>query len=101
MAKRLIWSTNAQNDRIEIFGYWNNRNKSKIYSRKLNEIFREHIEIILRYPDIGLPTDIENVRSRTVRDYQIIYLIRDVSIIILAIWDNRQNPDKLKTNFKL
>jgi len=78
MAERLIWSTNAQSDRIEIFEYWNNRNKSKIYSRKLNEIFREHIEIILRYPDIGLPTDIENVRSRTVRDYQIVYLIRDL-----------------------
>lgn len=101
MVKRLIWSTNAQNNRIEIFEYWNNRNKSNTYSRKLNEIFREHIEIILRHPDIGLPTDIENVRSRTVRDYQIIYLIRNLNIVIVAIWDSRQNPDKLKIDFKL
>ena len=98
MAKRLIWTPQAQNNRIEIFEYWNNRNKSKIYSRKLNDIFSEHIEIILKYPNIGLPTDIENVRSRTVRDYQIIYFDTHDSIIILAIWDSRQNPDKLKIN---
>lgn len=67
MAKRLIWTPQAQNNRIEIFEYWNNRNKSKIYSKRLNDIFREHIEIILKYPNIGVSTDIENVKQDCTR----------------------------------
>ena len=96
MVKRLIWTVEAQQNRIEIFEYWNNRNKSKIYSRKLNEIFNEYIYLILKHPDIGMTTNIENVRNKTVKDYQIIYLIEEQSIILLAIWDTRQNPDLLK-----
>ena len=95
MAKRLIWTSEALKNRIEIFEYWNDRNKSKTYSRKLNAIFNEHIDIILKHPHIGYETKTENIRCRTVRDYQIIYFNSDSEIVILAIWDSRQNPAKL------
>jgi toxin YoeB len=102
MAKRLIWTLEAQNNRIEIFEYWNNRNKSKTFSRKLNEILREHIHLILNHPEIGILSDIENIRLKTVRDYQIVYLETEKEIVILAIWDSRQNPNKLaKKIYKL
>lgn len=95
MAKGLIWTQEALKNRIEIFEYWDNRNKSKTYSRKLNAIFNEHIDIILKYPYIGYETETENVRCRTVRDYKIIYLNSGNHIVLLAIWDSRQNPTKL------
>lgn len=44
MAKRLIWTEDAQNDRKEIFGYFNNRNKSKKYSQKLNLLFLKELK---------------------------------------------------------
>jgi len=58
MAKRIIWSRRAQNDRISIFEYWNKRNKSKVYSKKLNRLFNEGVKLISEYPEIGKPTEI-------------------------------------------
>ena len=39
MAKQVIWSILAHNDRLEILDYWIKRNKSNSYSKKLNQIF--------------------------------------------------------------
>lgn len=41
MAYEIILSNRAQQDRIEILQYWINRNKSNVFSIKLNEIFIE------------------------------------------------------------
>ena len=96
MAQRVIWSDVAIIDRREIFEYWNNRNRSKNYSRKLNKLFQENIELIANHPTLGRPTRLLNVRSLIVRDYAVVYdLSSEQDIKILRIWDTRQNPDKL------
>ncbi|KAF2518496.1 type II toxin-antitoxin system RelE/ParE family toxin [Flavobacterium salilacus subsp. salilacus] len=100
MAKRLIWTLEAQQNRIAIFEYWNNRNKSKNYSRKLNGIFRIQIDLLLKHPQIGIATNIPNVRCRTVKDYKIVYLTESNKIVLLAIWDTRQNPELLTEKIK-
>jgi len=43
MAKQVIWSLRAQNDKKEILDYWRQRNKSNAYSKKLNELLKESI----------------------------------------------------------
>ena len=97
MVKRIIWSKRAQNDRLEIFKYWINRNKSKKYSEKLNTLFKEAVKLISDYPKIGKLSDDKNVRLKIVRDYFIVYeMDNENQLIILAIWDVRQNPKKLK-----
>jgi addiction module RelE/StbE family toxin len=73
MAKKVIWSRRAQNDKKEILDYWRQRNKSNIYSKKLNELFKESIKIILDFPQIGKVTDATKARIKIVRDYLIIY----------------------------
>jgi len=50
MAKKLIWSETAQNDRKEILLYWKNRDKSLVYSRKLNKLFNDAAQIIAAFP---------------------------------------------------
>jgi len=99
MAKKIIWTVRAQNDRFKIFEYWNNRNKSNSYSRRLNALFKESVKIISRYPLLGKPTSEENVRIKIVRDYLLFYEIREDIIIILMIWDSRQNPKNIKFRF--
>ena len=94
MAKKIIWSLKAQDSRKEILIYWNNRNKSTVYSLKLNQLFKETIHLISMYPHIGRQTDIENTRVKPVRDYLIVYEESDDNIFILLIWDCRRNPDK-------
>ena len=96
MAKKVIWSLRAQNDKKEILDYWRQRNKSNTYSKKLNELFKESIKIILDFPQIGKVTDDTKARIKIVRDYLIIYEETETQIFILTIWDSRQDPDKLK-----
>lgn len=96
MAKQVIWSLRAQNDKKEILDYWRQKNKSNTYSKKLNELFKESIKIILDFPQIGKRTDDTTARIKIVRDYLIIYEETETQLLILTIWDSRQDPDNLK-----
>jgi toxin YoeB len=69
MAKKLIWSKQALQDRKDILDYWINRNKSKTYSIRLNNLFIDAIKIIAEHPNIGIYTDFENVKGKLVKDY--------------------------------
>lgn len=96
MVRRVVWTKEAQKDRKEIFSYWNRRNQSKFYSKKLNQFFQNSIQLIVKFPNIGLPTEIENVQIVIIKNYYLIYELLENNIIILSIWDCRQNPLKLK-----
>lgn len=99
MARRIIWSNRAHIDRIEIIQYWNARNKSFSYSRKLNGLIEETLRLISKFPFIGRPSDYKNVRLKPVGNYQIIYRISNESIEVLALWDCHRNPMELKSYF--
>ena len=96
MVRQVIWTKRAQKDRFAIFSYWNKRNKSAVYSRKLNELIKDSLKLICKHPLIGKPTDKENVRVKVLRDYLIIYEIAVNVIVVLSIWDCRQNPKDLR-----
>jgi plasmid stabilization system protein ParE len=95
MARQIIWSLRAQNDKKEILDYWRRRNKSDTYSKKLNALFKESIKILKDFPQIGKETDDHKVRIKIVKNYFIIYEETQSQILILTIWDSRQDPDKL------
>ena len=44
MAIKIVWTAKAENDLFYIFSYWNNRNKSNIFSNKLNGLFNTSVE---------------------------------------------------------
>ena len=96
MAKQIIWSLRARNDRKEILNYWRVHNQSAVYSKKLNDLFKKAVVLIANHPGIGRKTDFENVRVKLVRDYLIFYEENENEILILTIWDNRRNPEDLK-----
>jgi addiction module RelE/StbE family toxin len=95
MAKTVVWSFRAQNDRKRIFKYWDKRNKSRFYSIKLNKLFEEAVEIIAKHPKIGKLTNYEDIRIKIVRDYLIIYQEFENEIHILRIGNSYQNPANL------
>ena len=95
MVRQITWTARAQNDRRKIFEYWNNRNKSNLYSRKLNELIRQSLVLIAKYPRFGKRTDKKNVRLKVLKEYLIIYEVLPKEIIVLTIWDCRQNPENL------
>ncbi len=97
MVKQIVWSRRAQTDRKYILKYWNKRNKSTHYSRKLNGLFKEAVKLIADYPEIGKPTDDKNARIKIVKDYLVIYEVDEKDrLLILTIWDSRQDPKKLE-----
>jgi toxin YoeB len=100
MAKQVKWSLRAQDDRKQILEYWRHRNKSNTYSKKLDNQFREAVNIIRDFPQIGKQTDDQKARIKIVKDYLLIYEEADNSIIILTIWDSRQDSKKLEKILK-
>ncbi|MEQ8546838.1 MAG: type II toxin-antitoxin system RelE/ParE family toxin [Cyclobacteriaceae bacterium] len=91
MALKIIWSPLAQQKRKEILIYWEERNSSKQYSRKLNALFIKATELLSRYPKTGRKTDIDGVRVKIVRDYLLFYSVSIDAIEVLTIWDTGQN----------
>jgi len=87
MAKEIMWSQRAINQRKDILKYWVLKNRSTSYSIKLDQIFREAVILISKYPIIGKPADIKNTRAKKVRDYFIFYQVMDKQIYIVSIWD--------------
>ena len=100
MVKQVVWSLRAQNDRKKILNYWRLRNKSNTYSKKLNQLFKNSIQIIKDFPLIGKSTDDPNTRIKIVKDYLLFYHETETQIFILTIWDSRQDPDRLKKVLK-
>jgi len=96
MAKKVVWSLRAQNDRKKILSYWNKRNKSNNYSIRLNRLFTEATKAIFDYPKIGKITERENIRIKIVREYLIVYKELENKIEVLTIFSSHQNPAKLK-----
>ncbi len=94
MAKQIIWSLQAQEDRKQILSYWNNRNQSTSYSKKLHQLFKEAVKLVSQFPQIGRRTDENNIRIKLVKDYLVVYEEDQNNIYILKIWDGRRNPEK-------
>ncbi|MDX2189947.1 MAG: type II toxin-antitoxin system RelE/ParE family toxin [Bacteroidota bacterium] len=92
---KIVWTTEAIQERDEIFKYWNKRNHSNNYSKKLRALIREALDTIRNHPEIGKPTLIVNTKIKVIKDYLLVYRISENNLIILAFWDSRQNPVKL------
>jgi plasmid stabilization system protein ParE len=95
MAKEIIWSDQALNDRKRILNYWILKNQSSLYSIRLDQVFREAVKLISEYPVIGKPTDLVNIRAKKVRDYFIFFRENENQIHILCIWDTSKKASTM------
>jgi len=89
---KIEWTVNAIQTKKSIFYYWNNRNKSTVYSQKLNLLFTTTLRSIENHPDASITIKKENIRAILVKDYYLIFEITELNIKVLDIWDTRQNP---------
>ncbi len=93
MAKRkVIWLEKANFDFFDILEFYDNRNKSKIYSKKL------YVEIKLKLKNLDfrvtLPqkTAVENLYYFTHNHISIFFSIESDDIIVKVVTDDRRNP---------
>lgn len=96
MAKRkIVWTETSAKQRREILKYWTERTQSTAYAVSLIELIAKHIKIISKNPEAFKETEIVNIRESAMGHFSLYYTFTDDQLIILAFWDNRQNPKKL------
>lgn len=93
MAKQIIWAREAVADRIQILDYWFDRLGSKDYPIKLDKKFRETVQLLANFSNLGRQLEGREERCIVKDYYQIFYLEDEHSVTILHIWDTRRNPD--------
>ena len=96
MAQLIVfWTETALKQRNYVFEYWNERNKSTEYSKRLNVKIIERISLLKSQPKLGKKTDFNDIRVVSMGHYSIFYRFDTQKVIITGFWDNRQDPNKL------
>ena len=96
MVRRIIWTKRASIVFSKVLQFYIKRNGNKIYSKKLNTEIKQIIDLLGKHPYLGKKTDKENVRVLIKSNYQIFYKLKKDKIIILLVWDTRQDPNSLE-----
>jgi len=95
MLKKINWSSKAKRDRSNILAYWIERNKSELYSAKLNQLFSKAVFNLAKYNLPRRVTEFKDVYVVLVKEYKIFFRENEDAIFILRIWDVRQDPSRL------
>lgn len=93
----IVWSTKASSNLKAIIEFWISKNKSSTYSKKLISLIQSKLHQISENPFSGISTDLDNVRSILFENDYLQYTFSSEKILVLRIWDVRQNP----LNFEL
>lgn len=92
--RTIIWTNASLQDAKTIFVYYNKRNHSDTYSRKLYKEMKSLIGRVAQLPALGRMTELKNIRYIVMKEYLLFYQINNENIAVLRIWDSRQNPSK-------
>jgi plasmid stabilization system protein ParE len=92
---KVFWTKTAVRQRNLIFEYWNNRNQSTEYSKKLRSKINSTLKMLKQYPRTGKRTDYKTVRQVAMGHYSLLYKFNTEQIVVVSFWDNRQDPEKL------
>ncbi|WP_366944318.1 type II toxin-antitoxin system RelE/ParE family toxin [Fluviicola sp.] len=75
--------------------YWTERNQSTSYAEKLIEITAKHLKVITKNPEAFKESELNNIRESAMGHFSLYYKITPDQLIVMAFWDNRQDPKKL------
>ena len=92
MARQIVWSANAQRERLELLHYWADRNGSTRYSEKLDGMFRSALRVIAAHPKLGRPTSDPEVRVKGIGLHKVFYSFTATEVHVLSIWNNKRDP---------
>ena len=101
MAQRnIVWTHTAREQRRYILKYWTINNGTTTYAEKLIQLISERTKLISKHPEAFIETDFKDVRVSSLGHFSIFYKHSLNQIIIMAFWDNRQNPKELLNKLK-
>ena len=92
MALEIIYSPQFADSLEAILNYFDERNGSDKYSKKLFGMVHGQIQMLATFPEIGRITDFPGVRVLFVDNYGVEYQIRDTAILIVDIYSCKTDP---------
>lgn len=98
MALEILYSPEFADNLESILNFYDERNGSDTYSKKLFKMVHEQIRLLSVFPEIGRITDFPGVRVVFVEDYGVEYQIRDGAILVIDIYSCLTNPAKRRFN---
>ncbi|MAZ27945.1 MAG: plasmid stabilization protein [Cytophagaceae bacterium] len=93
--RKIIWTKIASLQLRTILEFWIENNKSNTYSLKLLNQVEENLKGIVQNPLRSPESIFPNSRVSAMKHYSIFYKVNDTEIVVIAFWDNRQDPKKL------
>ena len=90
MSRSVLFSLQAEENLDKILAYWDNRNKSAVFSGKLTAEILSKAEQLAKYPEMGKPTSLIGFKEIRVNNYRLVYEYDDSVLGIVAIQDLRQ-----------
>ncbi len=93
--RTVIWTATAEIQFENTLRFWSAKTNSNSFSIKLNETVDSYIKSILQSPNLFKASKFRNVRAATIEHFTLYYKNELENLIIVAFWDNRQNPKKL------
>ena len=100
MATQVVWTKTAIRQRQSILEYWAERNGNKRYCKKISKLVRNRIRFQVEFNYAGKETDYGDIRVTSAGHFSIFYKLYTDRIIIMSLWDNRQDPEKLSEILK-
>jgi hypothetical protein len=101
MARRkVIWSLNALRDLLEINAYYNYRNKSKIYSKKLNYEIKQRLQTLDLNIVLPQKTTVEKLFYFTHNHISVCFEINKNTLTVMLVIDERRSPELIEKLLK-
>jgi plasmid stabilization system protein ParE len=97
MSNKVFWSERAKNDYKGILNYLN-QNWSPKELAKFADRIEKNIGYLISNPEMGTVSKKKSIRRMVIsKQTSIYYKVIHEDIYLIALFDNRQNPDKLKS----
>lgn len=93
MGLEIYYSPEFADSLEAILTYFDERNGSDQYSKKLFKMVHEQIRLLAIFPEIGRLTDFPGVRIMYIDKYGIEYQIRETSILVIDFFSCQTDPE--------
>jgi len=93
---QIKWTRQALLSFADTLKYLIAHNSSQTYSKKLRKEVEKKEKLIAENPNIGSPSEINDVKYVLIdKNFSMYYRVNKEVIEILAFWDNRRDPENL------
>ena len=93
MALQIVWTPESKLQLNEILKYWELRNDSLLYSKKLYKIIKNALIVLSKYPESGKISENKKVKIKIIKGYYLFYSFDKEKLSVIGFCDMRRDPN--------